>query len=50
MRTATHQPSRRQQAAVPLLAGDAGKQAFWILRAAFTAAPIASGWTSSSAS
>ena len=43
MRTATHQPSRRQQAAVPLLAGDAGKQAFWILRAAFTAAPIAFG-------
>jgi hypothetical protein len=39
MRTATH----RQQAAVPLVAGDAGKQAFWILRAAFTAAPIAFG-------
>ena len=42
MRTATHQPSRRQ-AAVPLLAGDAARQAFWILRAAFTAAPIAFG-------
>jgi len=43
MRTATHQPSRRRQTAVPLLAGDAGTQAFWILRVAFTAAPIAFG-------
>jgi uncharacterized membrane protein YphA (DoxX/SURF4 family) len=43
MRTATNQSARPQQTAVPLLAGDAGKQAFWILRAAFTAAPIAFG-------
>jgi uncharacterized membrane protein YphA (DoxX/SURF4 family) len=43
MRTATNQPARPQQTAVPLLAGDAGKPAFWILRAAFTAAPIAFG-------
>ncbi len=43
MHTATHQQARPPRAAVPLLARDAGEQAFWILRAAFTAAPIAFG-------
>ena len=43
MRTATHQLAARSGGRPAARGADAGQQAFWILRAAFTAAPIAFG-------